>query len=279
MTPADKRIAELLDRWLASIELHLKYAALDDAAYRQIQAWPEHDRPTRWILEIAQQKVLQLKSLSHMHSVQQDESFSEGLELMCFLANLVGVQNIKRFIPLADPAREKQLTTPTNATTPAIRTVESSPPTPPSQAMAPVNSAPAPLTQAPAVLQEIADDSATRELPVARPAAATGDHIDSTREMPRLKIPAQKPQPTRPTTPARRTHSKQNTTAKAASSAASSPQVQEIVIADAVRLLKWGREWHELADLIARMAERPGASEVRRILKTQRRAIENQLNV
>ena len=32
MTPADKRVMELLDRWLISIELHLKYADLDDVS-------------------------------------------------------------------------------------------------------------------------------------------------------------------------------------------------------------------------------------------------------
>ena len=29
------------------------------------------------------------------------------------------------------------------------------------------------------------------------------------------------------------------------------------MIADAVRLLGWGKQWHELADMIARLAERP----------------------
>jgi ABC-type glutathione transport system ATPase component len=39
------------------------------------------------------------------------------------------------------------------------------------------------------------------------------------------------------------------------------------VIADAVRLLGWGRQWHELADMIARLSERPPPAEIRRVLK------------
>ena len=30
MSPADKRVAELLDRWLASVELHARYLELDE---------------------------------------------------------------------------------------------------------------------------------------------------------------------------------------------------------------------------------------------------------
>ena len=62
MTPADRRITELIDKWLASIDLHLKYVELSDAAYARAQAWPKHDRPTRWVLEVARQKILELKS-------------------------------------------------------------------------------------------------------------------------------------------------------------------------------------------------------------------------
>ena len=43
-----------------------------------------------------------------------------------------------------------------------------------------------------------------------------------------------------------------------------------LVIADAVRLLGWGRQWHEIAEMITRLAERPAPSEVRRILRTYR---------
>ena len=46
------------------------------------------------------------------------------------------------------------------------------------------------------------------------------------------------------------------------------------VIADAARLVQWGRKWFELPELIARMADRPSLPDVRRILKENKAAIE-----
>jgi hypothetical protein len=46
------------------------------------------------------------------------------------------------------------------------------------------------------------------------------------------------------------------------------------VIADAARLLSWGREWPQLASLIARLADRPPEQEVWAILRTHRAAIQ-----
>ena len=46
------------------------------------------------------------------------------------------------------------------------------------------------------------------------------------------------------------------------------------VIADAARLLSWGREWPQLAGLIARMADRPPEQEVWTILRAHRATIE-----
>src|SRR6185503_14929591 len=105
MTPADRRIAELIDKWVASIDLHLKYVELSDAAYARVQPWPKHDRPTRWVLEVARQKVLELKAQCETRRAMGDGKYSESLELMAFLTNLVGIQHIQRFIPLADPTR------------------------------------------------------------------------------------------------------------------------------------------------------------------------------
>ena len=45
------------------------------------------------------------------------------------------------------------------------------------------------------------------------------------------------------------------------------------VIADAVRMLEWGREWPALAGLIARMADRPSENEVWIILRAYRNDI------
>ena len=51
-------------------------------------------------------------------------------------------------------------------------------------------------------------------------------------------------------------------------------QSEHVVIADAVRLLEWGKQWHEIAEMIARLAERPSPSEIRRILRTYREHID-----
>jgi hypothetical protein len=258
MTPADKRILDLLDRWLASIELHLKYAELDEASYRQVQPWPEHDRPARWILELSQQKILQLKTLSKAHIASNDTSFAESLELMCFLANLVGVQNIKRYIPLADPNREQPIKTVTDHEV----TQEAALPAPDSP-----------------------HDNATRELPRIKikttPAPPSAVEVDHTREMPKLKQPVRKPTPAATHQPVKRPPTKTASSAQAKQAEPASgdiaARISDVVVADAVRLLKWGREWHELTELIARMAERPSSAEVRRILRTHKASIEAQV--
>ena len=100
MTPADRRISELIDKWLASIDLHLKYVELSDAAYARVQAWPKHDRPTRWVLEVARQKILELKAQCETRQAMGDGKFSESLELMAFLANLVGLSVVRELGPL-----------------------------------------------------------------------------------------------------------------------------------------------------------------------------------
>src|SRR5262245_57948171 len=116
MTPADRRISELIDKWLASIDLHLRYVELSDAAYARAQPWPKHDRPSRWVLEVARQKILELKQQCETRQAMGDGKFAEALELMHFLANLVGIQNIQRFVPLAEPGKEGTGTPSTGAT-------------------------------------------------------------------------------------------------------------------------------------------------------------------
>jgi hypothetical protein len=56
-----------------------------------------------------------------------------------------------------------------------------------------------------------------------------------------------------------------------------SDEAREQVIADAARLVQWGRKWFELPELIARMADRPALPEVRRILKESKAAIEKKV--
>jgi hypothetical protein len=46
------------------------------------------------------------------------------------------------------------------------------------------------------------------------------------------------------------------------------------VVADAVRMLNWGREWPQLAGLITRLAGRPTEVEVWEILRRHRATIE-----
>ena len=48
------------------------------------------------------------------------------------------------------------------------------------------------------------------------------------------------------------------------------------VIADAVRLISWGRDWPQLAGLIARLAGRPPEAEIWKILRKHRAEIETQ---
>jgi hypothetical protein len=101
MSTAHQRVSELLDRWLASVELHARYLALDDAAYAKAQEWPKHQRPTKWIVELARTRLGEMKKqLAARHDLG-DETFAESLEMMSFLTNLLGSEHIDRFIPLA----------------------------------------------------------------------------------------------------------------------------------------------------------------------------------
>ena len=243
MTPADRRITELIDKWLASIDLHLTYVELGDAAYARVQAWPKHDRPTRWVLEVARQKILELKAQCETRQAMGDGKFSEALELMAFLANLVGIQHIQRFVPLADPSR----TEPVSSTTATVEVVQP-PRAPPSAKQRP-----------------------------------SGD--DTTREMPRIKAtvpapPRPTPAPARPAAAPTPPPAKRADASKAAKNVAQpSADLRGKIIADAIRLLKWGKSWHELAELIERIAERPPAAEIRKVLRANRSEIEAKAGV
>jgi hypothetical protein len=239
MTPADRRISELIDKWLASIDLHLQYVELSDAAYARAQSWPKHDRPTRWVLEVARQKVLELKAHVETRQAMGDGKFSESLELMAFLANLVGIQHIQRFVPLADPNRPPD--------TAASQTVE----------------APTVTRTAPHRARPSGEDT-TREMPRLKPAApAKAAPAKQRLEEPKAPVRAVQAQPKVP--PA---------TAKLSTKPAPSGDLRGKIVADAVRLLKWGKSWHELADLIARIADRPSGAEIRKVLRANRVEIE-----
>ena len=98
---ADQRIAELLDRWLASVELHAKYLELDAEQYARVEDWPKHQRPTKWVVELARARLVELKRHLDERQAKGDATFAESLELMAFLTTLLGSEHIDRFIPLA----------------------------------------------------------------------------------------------------------------------------------------------------------------------------------
>jgi hypothetical protein len=123
MGEADKRVADLLDRWLQSVELHARYLELDAEAYAKVQDWPKHQRPTRWVVELAHARLQELRRQLAERQAKQDTGFAESLELMVFLANLLGSENIERFVPLAVPRpqdQQPQATVPTGAASPAM---------------------------------------------------------------------------------------------------------------------------------------------------------------
>jgi hypothetical protein len=237
-TPADQRLLELLEKWLDSLELHAKYSSLDDDSYWKVQPWAEHQRPTRWIIDLAMQKTIALQTHVQERVKMGDAKYSDSLELMTFLANLVGSEHIERFIPMAEAQNERSLSRE------------------PAQ-----DAAPAPTTGA----------TATREMPKflaakrAPPPAGTAQVARTERKpaaspKPAVKKPAGKAAPKTAAAPPDR-----NTPSEVA---------RAQVIADAARLVQWGRKWYELPELIARMADRPSLPEVRRILKENKSAID-----
>ena len=273
MNPADQRVTELVDKWLKSLELHLKYAGLTDEAYWQVQPWARHQRPARWIVDLAHTRARELKRQIDSRVASGDSGFAEALELMGFLANLAGAQNIERFIPLADPAHENPevlgntqstlkplsntitqaaaIVDPTQEMRIPPRTVEPrvAPPLPPPPAPPALRAPPAPPPPPAAPAPTRAAAAATGRAPASPPAAAPGSARGGARREARAG-------------------------GKSAPKAPAAGSPESLVVADAVRLLKWGREWHELAEAIARFAGRPGVVDVRRVLRTHKAEIE-----
>ncbi len=240
-TPADQRLLELLGRWLESLELHSKYSSLDDDSYWKVQPWSEHQRPTRWIVNLAKQKTLALRAQVEQRAKAGDTQFSDALELMAFLANLVGAEHIERFIPVADARNERDLS-----------------PAPPDRASDST------------VQQATASVTATREMPKflaakrTPPPAGTAQVARNERKLAAaVKAAPKGPLKTPPKKPAAQ-----------AERPGPSEAAKDRVIADAARLVQWGRKWFELPELIARMADRPSLPDVRRILKENKAAIE-----
>jgi hypothetical protein len=275
-TSADQRLLELLDKWLTSLELHTKYVSLDDDSYSKMQPWPEHQRPSRWIIDLAKQKTRALQTQLQERIKTGDTKFSDSLELMIFLANLVGSQHIERFIPIAEAATEASLVPEPTVEQP-IATHEPAP----VAANAATGTREMPKFVA----------SQTRPAPPATSERATRAERKNAEPEPAAKSAAKpKGAPTAKAAPPTKAAGKPATKPKAAdatpaatgSSGASGAYDQngptaaarEQVIADAARLVQWGRKWYELAELISSMSDRPHVTDVRRILKDNKELID-----
>lgn len=232
---AAERMRLLLSRWQKSLELHTSYLTLDDDHYWHVQPWPAHQRPAAWVVRLARQKVAELARTLEEQLSQKDADFAQGLEQMAFLSNLVGLQPAGRHIPLADPQNERPEFLP-NAKISATG-----------------------MQRRAAVRAKVAEQHGgtepTREMP--GPRLKTGLRASASR-----KPPLPRPHELPPLPPE-----------VAAAEVLPDPRVKQ-VLEDAARLLQWGRKWHELGELISRLAERPGLGDVRRILRAHRAQLE-----
>jgi hypothetical protein len=234
-TTAAERMRQLLSRWQQSLELHTSYLTLDDDHYWHVQPWPEHQRPAAWVVRLARQKVAELSRTLEEQLARKDSTFAEGLEHMAFLANLVGLQPAGRHIPLADPQNERQ------------------------EFLAKTR---------------ISATGAMRRAALRAQVAEQRGGIEPTREMPapRLKNGLKGSAPRRAPVP--RPHELPPLPPEAiAPQAPPDPHIKQ-VLEDAARLLQWGRKWHELGELISRLAERPNLGDVRRILRAHRAVLQ-----
>jgi hypothetical protein len=263
-----EQLDTLLDRWQTSLDLHARYAALDDARYWHVQPWPKHERPQRWIIQLARKRILALKRLVAQRRAEGDRAFVEGIEIMSFLATLVGLTSVERVIPLATPETERRDVL---AAKPGIAAPDESP-----------------KPRAPAAREVGSRTAENRRL--VESGARAGEQrrtAETTRQMPQLPnskvyrmlaaqragVPLKSAADPAAAKPARR-DANRPATIKPKKVPATVTQTEHVVIADAVRLLGWGRQWHELAEMISRLAERPAPSEIRRILRTYRAQID-----
>jgi len=269
-TPADQRLLELLDKWLKSLELHLKYSTLDDDSYWKIQPWVEHQRPSGWILDLAKQKTIALQTYVQERISMGDSKFADALELMIFLANLVGSEHIERFIPLAEPQNERPvpLQGADDAETIATAMVSGTREMPPFVAR---KRAPPPAGTAQVARSERQDSKAAKAAAKSAdkaPTKAAAARGTATKDAAPADAAAKGARP-KDAAPRAAAH-----TDAAPADAAAVDAAREQVIADAARLVQWGRKWYELPELIARMADRPPLPEVRRILKENKSVID-----
>jgi hypothetical protein len=250
MATTHTRVEELLERWLASVELHTRYLQLDDAAYARAEAWPKHQRPNAFVVKLARARLLELKQhLLERHDAG-DARFGEALELMSFLTSLLGSEHIERFIPLATG---KPPDTSISATVEQPRLRGAARPV--SRRTSSTATASNPGTRQAAHAKHGATRAAAAapvaKEPVSRQLVAARARPANTAASPR----AQAPQPAPGSMP---------------ESAPVDNAMAQQVVADAIRLLAWGREWPAVAGLISRMADRPSEPEIWKILRAHR---------
>jgi hypothetical protein len=255
-TPADQRMLELMEKWLKSLELHAKYSSLDDDSYWKIQPWVEHQRPSRWIIDLAMQKTIALRTQVEQRIKMGDAQYSDSLELMIFLANLVGSEHIERFIPVADAHNERSL---------ERRTQDS--------ARAPTEATTTSVAITATATREMPKFVAAKRPP---PAAGTATVARTERRAAPPPRPVAKPALKQPARPAVKVAGRGGPRGMPAAADRDGPSdvARAQVVADAIRLMQWGRKWYELPELIARMADRPSLPEVRRILKENKADID-----
>jgi hypothetical protein len=279
-TPGEQldQLDSLLTRWQTSLDLHARYAALDEERYWHVQPWPRHERPQRWIIQLARKRIIALRRIVEQRQAEGDRAFIEGIEIMGFLATLVGVTTMERFIPLATPETERRDVLAEKAAPAPKAAAESTR----ARAIGSARERAAPPERAPETTSRTAENRRVVEA-ATRGGVERRRTAETTRQMPVLQsarnLAAQRaavqaragaPAPAKevrrdPTRPATIKPKKAPSTITAA---------EHVVIADAVRLLGWGKQWHEIGDMIGRLAERPGTAEIRRILKTYREHIE-----
>jgi hypothetical protein len=263
MSLAEKRLNDLLERWQASLDRHARYLKLDAAAYARAEAWPKHQRPSAWVVDLARKRLQDLRALSDQRAAARDDQFAEALELMSFLTSLLGSEHIERFIPLATG---KPPDTAVSATVeqPRLRGAAKS---------NGGRSGPAPAASA-SGRHAMPRPQATTSRRAASPLASSSG--SSTRIAPNRTAATSTANRTAAAPAASLRPPAANPTRAATASPAPAPPkdaVSRQVIADAVRMLEWGKEWPALAGLIARMADRPSESGVWKILRAHRNEI------
>jgi hypothetical protein len=218
---------------------------------------PKHQRPNKWIIDLARQRVDELRfHLKERREIGDDE-FADALELMGFLTSLLATEHLERFVPLALPPKDATVREaalkPGLGTTATIRARGPAPAPAPAPAKSPASRAAAPRSTSG---RPVAARPATPALRRAAPSAAVQKAVPARASTQALRQPAPAARPaTRP--PVKLTE-----------------QLTKQIVADAVRLLDWGSEWPQLAGLIARLADRPSEKEIWGVLSTHRATIE-----